>query len=343
MNATDKSIAAMLDKKKKDFDIKWKSPPILFDEITNFTPIKALGKGAFGKVILVRENETGKLYACKQLNKAQIVKTRQVENAMNEKNIIACCNFPFLIGIGCTFQDTANLYLLLEFAAGGELFGLLRKLKRFPEGWIKFYTCQVMMGLEYLHFLTIVYRDLKPENILLCEDGYLKVADLGFAKLVPREKRTWTLCGTPDYMAPEIIQNKGYSTAVDWWAFGVLIYELVCGVPPFMQRDQMKTFERIISGKYKFNEHFRPEVKDLITNLLQIDLSKRYGNLMNGINDIRHHEFFQEIDWVSIYKKKIKPPYKPKTMNYTDAISTVSFDTENPPPTDKYAKEFRFF
>lgn len=146
-------------------------------------------------------------------------------------------------------------------------------MRRFTEGLSKFYAAQVLLALEFLHFCDILYRDLKPENILVDERGYLKLADLGFCKIV--KGRTWTLCGTPEYIAPEIILSKGYGKAVDWWSFGVLLFEMDAGYPPFTSSDPMKVYERIICCKYKCPGSFTAELQDLIKNLLQLDLSRR--------------------------------------------------------------------
>ncbi|KAJ1558100.1 camp-dependent protein kinase catalytic subunit [Nowakowskiella sp. JEL0078] len=183
-----------------------------------------LGTGSFGRVHLVRMKSTGKYYAMKVLRKSEIVKLRQVEHTINEKNILEQLDFAFLVNLHGTFQDSINLYFVMDFVSGGELFSYLRRVGRFPDQVAKFYAAEVVLAFEYLHSKDVIYRDLKPENLLLDSSGHLKITDFGFAKLVPDV--TWTLCGTPDYLAPEIIQSKGYGRAVDWWALGVLIYEV---------------------------------------------------------------------------------------------------------------------
>lgn len=169
---------------------------------------------------------------------------------------------------------------------------------------------------EYLHSKSIIYRDLKPENILLAKSGYLKLTDFGFAKIC--KQRTYTLCGTPDYLAPEIILNKGHGKSVDWWTLGVFIYELLVGVCPFSDDDPLETYEKIINGRYKFPSTFNKDAKSLIKHLLEADLSKRYGNMKSGVNDIKNHRLFKDIEFTKILNMEMKPPYVPKVTSSSD-------------------------
>lgn len=192
-------------------------------------------------------------------------------------------------------QDSRYLYLVLEFVSGGELFTYLRGVGRFEPPQACFYAAQVTMMFEYLHSKNVVYRDLKPENLLIHIDGYMKLTDFGFAKIV--EGRTYTLCGTPEYLAPEVLLNKGHGKPVDWWTLGILTYEMIAGIDPFNDDDPMAIYQKILKGKIKFPRDFDKDAKSLVKHLLVADVTKRYGCLKNGSNDIKNHRWFKSLDW----------------------------------------------
>ncbi|KAJ1555228.1 camp-dependent protein kinase catalytic subunit [Cladochytrium tenue] len=290
--------------------------PRLRFQLTDFEVYKTLGTGSFGRVHLVRLRASGQFFAMKVMRKTDIVKLKQVEHTINEKGILEKLDFPFLVGLLGTFQDSANLYIVLEYVQGGELFSFLRKSGRFPNHVARFYAAEVLLAFEYLHSMDIIYRDLKPENLLLTADGHIKITDFGFAKFVPDQ--TWTLCGTPDYLAPEIIQSKGYGKAVDWWSLGILIYEMLAGHPPFYDEDPFKLYEKILICKLRFPPHFDPMARDLVRRLLTPDLSKRFGNLKGGSEDIKRHRWFHGIDWDSLRNLEIIVPYVPKVGHAGD-------------------------
>jgi len=205
----------------------------------------------------------------------------------------------------------------LEYIQGGELFSLLRNNGNFPLEQTKFYIAHVITIFEYLHSKNIVYRDLKPENILINKNGYLKLTDFGFAKVLENDK-TYTLCGTPEYLAPEIILNKGHSKPVDWWTMGILLYEMLVGIDPFSDDDPMKTYKKIIKGKINFPKDIDKDAKSLIKHLLTADTTKRYGCLKNGVKDILNHRLFNGFDWKGFVYLKLEAPYIPKIKSDID-------------------------
>lgn len=277
--------------------------------LSDFHIMRTLGTGSFGRVHLVRSAHNGRYYAIKVLKKQQVVKMKQVEHTNDERRMLKLVEHPYLIRMWGTFQDSRNLFMVMDYIEGGELFSLLRKSQRFPNPVAKFYAAEVVLAVEYLHSHDIIYRDLKPENILLDRNGHIKITDFGFAKEV--SSVTWTLCGTPDYIAPEVITTKPYNKSVDWWSLGVLIYEMLAGYTPFYDSTPMKTYEKILSGKIRFPSFFGQDVIDLLSKLITADLTRRLGNLMNGPADIRNHPWFQEVVWEKLLAKDIETPYEP--------------------------------
>lgn len=313
--------------------------------LNDFELLTALGSGSFGTVVLAKHIKSGNHYAIKVLIKRQVIKSKQIEHTWNEKVILESLNFPFVVQMECFFQDNSYLYFTMPLIVGGELFTHLRRLGKFDENLARFYGAQVLLGLEYLHYLDFAYRDLKPENLLVDEKGYIKIADLGFCKQV--KGRTWTLCGTPEYLAPEIIISKGYGKSVDWWSYGVLLFEMCAGYPPFYAKDHLKLYEKIVHGKFKVASHFSSDLVDILNNILQVDLSKRYGNLKNGVNDIKDHRWFKLVEWLDLLNYRITPPYLPQVSDLTDLSN---FDTTNEDNInlrvslkDHYAREFAEF
>ncbi|GAD94554.1 cAMP-dependent protein kinase type 2 [Paecilomyces variotii No. 5] len=278
--------------------------------LEDFAIQRTLGTGSFGRVHLVQSKHNHRFYAIKVLKKAQVVKMKQVEHTNDERKMLQRVRHPFLITLWGTFQDSNNLYMVMDFVEGGELFSLLRKSQRFPNPVAKFYAAEVTLALEYLHAQHIIYRDLKPENLLLDRHGHLKITDFGFAKEVP--DITWTLCGTPDYLAPEVVSSKGYNKSVDWWSLGILIFEMLCGFTPFWDSGSpVKIYENILRGKVKYPPYMHPDAVDLLSQLITPDLTKRLGNLHGGSEDVKNHPWFAEVTWDRLARKDIDAPYVP--------------------------------
>ncbi len=298
-------------KKDKEKDKDKEKEKVKKIKINDFEKLETVGLGSFGRVRLCKYKKNSKIYVMKILKKIEIIKQKQVDHVFSEYNILSAINHPFIVTlIGLNFENPQYLYLILEYIQGGELFTLLRSKNTFPLEQAKFYIAHIITIFEYLHSKNIIYRDLKPENILINKNGYIKVADFQLAKEIG--DRTYTMCGTPGYMAPEMILCKGHGLSVDWWAFGVLLYEMISGIDPFSDDEPLKIYENILAGKIKFSSDFDDSSKSLIKHLLEPELSKRYGNLKNGVDDIKNHMFFRTMNWDTLLRQAIEAPFIPK-------------------------------
>ena len=313
--------------------------------VKDFDIDRTLGTGSFGRVHLVRYKGNGHYYAMKVLKKSKLIELRQVEHTINERNILARLDHPFVVRLLCTFQDASNLYMVMEYVLGGELFSVLRRAQRFPNDIAKFYAAEVILSLEYMHSFHVIYRDLKPENLLIDKDGHIKVTDFGFAKFVP--DATKTLCGTPEYLAPEIIRSGYYTKAVDWYSLGILIYEMLAGFPPFYHENYALLYEAVLEGKMKFPPHFDPKAVDLIQKLCTSDASQRYGAQKDGAKDIKLHPWFAGVDWQKLYSRRIRPPYIPHVNGHGDTRYFETYAEEKEPygndGVDPYGDIFKIF
>lgn len=273
---------------------------------------RILGEGAFGKVALVKNKHDGKLYALKAQGKANVVENDFKEKLITEYRMMRELCHPFIVQCHQAMQDRKYIYFLMGLLPGGEILDLLDQYDKFPESWTRFYCGTVIVVFEYLHQQKIAYRDLKPENLVLDETGYCHVVDFGLAKRC--NGKTWTTCGTPDYLAPEIVTGKGHDWGVDYWALGVLIYEMTYGWPPFYDENPTNTARKVIRSQYTMPPEFSRKLVDLISKLLTPQ-AQRLGRTRGGCRQIRKHPWFEDFNWQRLIDKKMKAPYKPEIGN----------------------------
>ncbi|WVR04665.1 hypothetical protein IAU60_001676 [Kwoniella sp. DSM 27419] len=293
--------------------------------IDSFELLKVIGKGSFGKVMQVRKRDTLRIYALKTIRKAHIVSRSEVTHTLAERTVLAQVNCPFIVPLKFSFQSTEKLYLVLAFVNGGELFHHLQREGKFNETRSRFYAAELLLALEHLHGFNVIYRDLKPENILLDYAGNIALCDFGLCKLnMSASDTTNTFCGTPEYLAPELLSGHGYTKCVDWWTLGVLLYEMLTGLPPFYDENTNEMYRKILSDPLRFPDAMGAEAKSLLTQLLNRDPARRLG--VNGAQEIKDHPFFaKHIDFKKLWNKRIQPPFKPAVLS---AIDTSNFDEE---------------
>ncbi|EIN12732.1 Pkinase-domain-containing protein [Punctularia strigosozonata HHB-11173 SS5] len=305
--------------------------------IDDFELITVIGKGSFGKVMQVRKRDTGRIYALKTIRKAHIVDRNEITHTLAERLVLARINNPFIVPLKFSFQSEQKLYLVLAFVNGGELFHHLQQEQRFSEVRSRFYSAELLLALEHLHELNVVYRDLKPENILLDYTGHIALCDFGLCKLnMKDEDTTNTFCGTPEYLAPEILNGQGYNKTIDWWTLGVLLYEMLSGLPPFYDEVTDKMYEKILRNPLLFGDEIGAEARSVLTGLITRDPTQRLG--VNGADEIKKHPFFaKHIDFKLLLEKKIHPPFKPSVASPVDVSN---FDTEftSEAPMDSYVE-----
>jgi serine/threonine protein kinase/CRP-like cAMP-binding protein len=332
--------------------------PQLNLKFNDLTTLAVLGSGTFGRVTLVQDKKSKAVYALKAMLKSEIVAHKQQSNVLNEKNVMISSNHTFILRLFQTFKDSKKLYMLLEFVQGGELFSVLHTATGdgVPDASAKFYGAAVMLAIGYLHNKDIAYRDMKPENCLIDKNGYPKLVDFGFAKVITG--KSFTLCGTPEYLAPELVLARGHNKAVDYWAFGILLYEMEAGYSPFSDpqgMDQVVICKNIVNGRLTFPRNFNNDLKvtqfgairrlllrctvrnvktlslilnvlchqDLVKRLLSREIQTRLGNLKGGVEDIRQHAWFKPFDFEGLLKRTLKAPWVPKVTSVTD---TSNFD-----------------
>ncbi|XP_045655245.1 RAC-alpha serine/threonine-protein kinase isoform X1 [Ursus americanus] len=275
--------------------------------MNEFEYLKLLGKGTFGKVILVKEKATGRYYAMKILKKEVIVAKDEVAHTLTENRVLQNSRHPFLTALKYSFQTHDRLCFVMEYANGGELFFHLSRERVFPEDRARFYGAEIVSALDYLHSeKNVVYRDLKLENLMLDKDGHIKITDFGLCKEGIKDGATMkTFCGTPEYLAPEVLEDNDYGRAVDWWGLGVVMYEMLCGRLPFYNQDHEKLFELILMEELRFPRTLSPEAKSLLSGLLKKDPKQRLGGGSDDAKEIMQHRFFASIVWQDVYEKKV--------------------------------------
>lgn len=304
--------------------------------LDDFEKIQFIGKGSFGKVYLVRHRISGKYFAMKVLSKADIVKANEVRHVIMERNILRQLNSSFVVSFVGSFQDKKHLYIIMEYVIGGELFTQMTLKKKFSPDTARFYAAEIVLFFEDIHSRKIIFRDLKPENILIDAMGHIKLTDFGFAKYLKKGKIR-TFCGTPQYIAPEMIVNAekgihtgGYGLSVDYYALGILIYEMLMGQTPFFDRHVRSIYRKILYGNIEFPWGLDPVVKDLIKGLLNRKVEKRLGCGPGGIEEIKRHRWFKGVDWEQLRKKEIAAPFVPKFSHAGDTSNFITWAKDTP-------------
>jgi serine/threonine protein kinase len=289
--------------------------------LDDFDLLKVIGRGGFGKVMLVRKKGTQDLYAMKILSKDMLIKRNQVQRTHAENRILRKVEHPFLVGLKFGFQTESKLYLVMDYINGGDLFAHLQNRRRFTVDQTRLYAAEMVLAFEHLHREAIVYRDLKPENILMGADGHIRLTDFGLCKeSMGADDTTSSFCGTPEYLAPEILSSTKYGKDVDWWSLGVLIYEMMIGRPPFYSENTNQMYEKILKDELRFPASIiiPEEAKSLLRQLLVRNPKERLGTGERDAAALKAHPFFATIDWDVIMRKEIDPPFKPEIKSATD-------------------------
>lgn len=297
--------------------------------VDDFEYIRVLGRGTFGKVQLVKFKRDGQIYTMKSMKKEVLQEHEHVEQSIVERDIYIKTRHPFLVSAHYSFQTPESIFLILDYVPGGELFERLKQESKFDEPRAKLYAAEIMLALGHLHSLKLIFRDLKPENILLDENGHIKLTDFGLVKTnMGADDSTSTFCGTPEYIAPEMLQQQPYTKSVDWWSFGILLYEMLTGLPPFYDSNTSKMYRKILSDDLEIPSFISDECADFIRKLLDRDPQTRLGSSERDYEELKEHPFFKEYDWDAILAKRIQPQWKPVLHNETDTSNFDSAFTE---------------
>uniref|UniRef100_A0A8C6KVE6 Protein kinase N3 n=1 Tax=Nothobranchius furzeri TaxID=105023 RepID=A0A8C6KVE6_NOTFU len=315
-------------------------PRMLMDD---FRLISVLGRGHFGKVLLAEFKKTGRLFAIKALKKRDIVTRGEVDSLMSEKRIFEMINasrHPFLVNLHGCFQTSDHVCFVMEYLAGGDLMIHIHN-DVFSEAQTRFYSACVLLGLEFLHLNKIIYRDLKLDNLLMDADGFVKITDFGLCKEgVGHGDQTSTFCGTPEFLAPEVLTDESYTRAVDWWGLGVLVYEMLVGESPFPGEDEEEVFDSIVNNDVQYPTSLHPDAVSIMQKLLKKNPLKRLGAGERDAKEVKGEKFFQPIDWEALTTKKLKPPFLPSIKDSTDVSNFDSDFTQLQPVLSPPSKPF---
>jgi serine/threonine protein kinase len=316
--------------------------------LVDFELLAVLGRGGFGKVMQVRHNSSGNIYAMKILKKSELQRRRQVERTKTERTILAAIRHPFIVQLHYAFQNNQKLYMVMDFVQGGDFFTLMRKYRRLPEDWVRVYVCEVAMALQHLHEMEIVYRDLKPENILLCSDGHLKLTDFGLSRffetrppaaedMVGEDPITRSFCGTEQYMSPEMLLQQGHNWRMDWWCLGLLMHEMLSARHPFHGPSHYDTLRNMVTKQPVIDARVSKEASIVIRGLLIKNPRARLC-CRNGLSELKTLPFFSGVDWSGLYNKTTPVPHVPMLGDITDTSSFENTFTREA-PVDSVAED----
>ncbi|KAL6178145.1 hypothetical protein ACLB2K_049664 [Fragaria x ananassa] len=319
---------------------------------SDFEILRVVGRGAFGKVFQVRkkrcdgEEDGDGLYAMKVMRKETVIKKNHVDYMKAERDILTKVVHPFIVQLRYSFQSKSKLYLIMDFMNGGHLFYHLYRQRIFSEDQARFYTAEIVSAVSHLHKCGIVHRDLKPENVLMDADGHVMLTDFGLAKEIDEDSRSNSMCGTTEYMAPEIMLSRGHNKDADWWSIGILLFEMLSGQPPFTHANRKKLQERIIKEKIKLPPYLTTDAHSLLKGLLQKEPSQRLGSGPSGGDDIKRHKWFKTINWKKLEARELLPKFKPDvtgkdcTANFDRCWTTMPLD-DSPAPTPTAGEHFQ--
>lgn len=303
---------AFLVRSKVDFQNLYKDKSMSDLKISDFLIVRKLGSGSFGKVILAQFKREDTLYAIKVIDKRAVIKGNHFQYVHNEKRVLQSLNFPFVVYLKYFFVDFNFLYFVMPYIPGGDFYDYLQEHKPLSESLARFYVSQLVLALEYLHFLELIHRDIKPENIMLDALGYIKLADFGQCTRCSGTDKAWTHTGTPEYMAPEIIKGLGYDFGVDWWALGVMLYEMCAGHRPFRSTSANKIYQMILHMKCEMPDTFSKTLQSVVKMLMTPSPDKRLGSVdKHGATGVKQHPWFKYTDWLKVLNRALPAPFLP--------------------------------